>query len=419
MNKNISNAGTITTANGSNITLCTSDGVQDEVTVINSTSFGQFTEFILTDDNGNILEVQQSNVFNFEGAPLGVCYIYFVAWHGPLEGDFVGSNIDALVGCFDLSNRITVNRESIKGGQLTTDLGLSSITICSGDGEPDPFTTVFSGNSSGYLEAWFVTDATGLIIDLPLGPTFDFEGFGPSTCHLYRITYAPGLSGLALGQNKVNLTGCYGLSNPIEVNKNYVDGGNLTLATGGTVLTVCSSDGLADVVEFTVTDQAGATCDLVVTNTIGDILNITSFGNEIDFEGSGADDCLVYSICYNEPINNYAVGFNIDKWSTCFASSNAVSIVKDCFAPEDGPVTFDMYPNPASDILNVNIQTIPEGHGGFILIQNMVGQIVERVEIEADQKVLQRDVSNYDSGAYMILMGSKKSEQIKRFIKVQ
>jgi len=73
------------------------------------------------------------------------------------------------------------------------------------------------------------------------------------TCHLYRITYAPGLSGLAIGQNKVNLDGCYGLSNPIEVHKNFVDGGVLELATGGTTLTVCTEDGIADPIDFVVT----------------------------------------------------------------------------------------------------------------------------------------------------------------------
>jgi len=193
VNINVSNAGTITTDEGNDVTLCTSDGVPDELIVINSTSYGQFTEYIVTDADGNILEVQSSNVFNFEGAPLGVCNIYFVAWHGPLEGDFVGSNLDALSGCYDISNPIIVNRESIEGGLFTTDLGLTSLTICSGDGEPAPIATVLSGNASGYLTGYMVTDASGVILDLPVGPNFDLEGYGPDPCHIYHITYAPGL----------------------------------------------------------------------------------------------------------------------------------------------------------------------------------------------------------------------------------
>jgi len=419
VNKNVSDAGIITTANGSNITLCTSDGIPDVVSVINSTSFGQFNEYILTDEFGNILEVQQSNTFDFEGSPLGVCNIYFVAWHGPLDGDFVGSNLDALAGCFDISNPIVVNRESIKGGSLTTDWGVTSFTICSGDGIGDPFNIIFSGNSSGYLESWLLTDATGLILDFPSGPSFDFEGLGPLTCHLYRITYAPGLSGLVIGQNKVNLDGCFGLSNPIEVNKDFVDGGALELATGGTTLTVCSDDGVADPFDFVVTDQAGSTCDLVVTNLAGDILDIVTFGNTIDFEGIGSDDCLVYNVCYTEPINNYAVGFNISKWSTCHALSNTVAVTKDCVAPENGPVSYLAYPNPASDVLNINIQAFPEGHSGYITITNMVGQIVERIAVEQDQKHIQINITDYGSGAYLIDMGTKGSREIKRFIKVQ
>ncbi len=418
VNANVSDAGTITTDIGSIITVCSSDGLQDEVVVINSTSYGQFTEYILTDALGNILAVQDSNVFNFEGAPLGVCYIYFVAWHGPLDGDFVGSNLDALSGCFNISNSIEVNREAILGGNLTTEDGLSSFTICSGDGAPDPFTTILSDNSSGYLEGWLLTDEAGVILDLPTGPDFDLEGFGPSTCHLYHITYAPGLEGLEVGLNKVNLTGCFGLSTPIEVFKNFVSGGNLTFTGSGTSMDICSFDGISDLTEFVVTNNVGSSCDLVFTGLNGDILAIESDTLvDLDNIGDGSGNMLVYSVCYNEPINNYAVGFNINKWSTCFALSNPVSVTDGCVVA-NAPVSFYMYPNPATDVLNININAIPEGKGGFIMIRDMNGRMVERMDVNPDDKVISVDISQYDSGAYLLLMGSYKSEKLERFIKV-
>ena len=419
VNMNVSDAGTITTENGSNITLCTSDGLPDEIAVINSVSYGQFTEYILTDALGNILEVQNSNIFNFEGAPLGVCYIYFVAWHGPLDGDFVGSNLNALSGCYNISNAIIVNRESILGGSLTTDLGLTSLNICSGDGIEDSFSTVLTNNSNGYLESFVLTDETGLILDLPTGPTFDLEGYGPLTCHLYHITYAPGIGGLAIGSNKVNLTGCYGLSNPIEVHKDFVDGGALALASGGTTVSVCSFDGLEDPIEFVVTDNVGSTCSLVFTSLAGDILAIEN-GPIVDLDdiGDGSGDMLVYNVCYTEPINNFAIGFNINKWSTCFALSNPVTVVSDCIAA-DGPVSFYMYPNPATEILNININAIPAGKGGYIMIRNMTGQVVERIAVESEDQFISVDISRYDAGAYMLLMGSYKSEKIESFIKIE
>jgi len=419
VNINVSDAGTITTDVGTNITVCTSDGFSDEVTVINSTSYGQFTEYILTDDAGNIIDVQSSNVFDFEGAPLGVCYIYFVAWHGPLEGDFAGSTLDALSGCYNISNAITVNRESIEGGDFTTDLGLTSITICSGNGEPSPIATVLSGNASGYLEGYMVTDAAGVILDLPVGPDFDLEGNGPSTCHIYHITYAPGLTGLVIGENKVNLDGCYGLSNAIEVFKDYVQGGTLEVATGGTAISNCSFDGIADPIEFAVTDAVGATCQLVFTSLNGDILAIESDTIvDLDEIGDGSGDLLIYNVCYNDTINNFAVGFNINKWSTCFAVSNPVTVIGDCVVA-DAPVSFHMYPNPAQDELYINIDAIPEGKGGYVMIQNMNGQTIERIAVNPDDKVIRLDVSRYDAGAYILLMGSYKSEKIERFIKVQ
>jgi len=78
-----------------------------------------------------------------------------------------------------------------------------------------------------------------------------------------------------------------------------------------------------------------------------------------------------------------------------------------------------MYPNPAHDELHINIDAIPEGKGGFVLIQNMKGQTIERITVNPDDTILNIDISSYDAGAYILTMGSYKSEKIERFIKIQ
>jgi len=199
----------------------------------------------------------------------------------------------------------------------------------------------------------------------------------------------------------------------------FVQGGVLELATGGTTIAVCSFDGLEDLIEFEVTDQAGTTCELVFTSLNGDILAIESDTIvDLDEIGDSSGNMLVYNVCYNEPINNYAVGFNINKWSSCYAVSNPVTVTDDCVVA-DAPVSFHMYPNPAHDVLNINIDAIPEGKGGFVSIRNMRGQLIERISVNPEDKIISVDISQYDSGEYILLMGSYKSEKIERFIKIQ
>jgi len=67
---------------------------------------------------------------------------------------------------------------------------------------------------------WVVTDDQGNILGLPPMPSaVDFDGAGFGTCLVWHLSYDTGLTGLAMGMNTANLSGCFSLSNSIAVNR--------------------------------------------------------------------------------------------------------------------------------------------------------------------------------------------------------
>jgi len=70
-------------------------------------------QIIVTDDKGYILGLPPTfSAPDFDAAGVGLCFIYNMAYDGPVGGLEVGSNIEDLTGCFSLSNSTYVNRRA-------------------------------------------------------------------------------------------------------------------------------------------------------------------------------------------------------------------------------------------------------------------------------------------------------------------
>ena len=63
----------------------------------------------------------------------------------PWQDVAVGNTTSDIMGCFDLSNPITVTRNGVNGGMLTTTSGDTALTICAGDGVSDAFDVTLTG----------------------------------------------------------------------------------------------------------------------------------------------------------------------------------------------------------------------------------------------------------------------------------
>ena len=111
------NGGSVSSGNGSTVSFCVDDGLDDYILLSNNTTPVNGIEYvyIVTDVNNNITEILTGNTKNFEGSSEGTSYIYGVSYIGTLN-NAVGSNISALTasdcdGKVELSsNKITVIR---------------------------------------------------------------------------------------------------------------------------------------------------------------------------------------------------------------------------------------------------------------------------------------------------------------------
>lgn len=116
------NAGTL---NGGPFTFIV-DGTPDMVSGITLSDFdgsGDAQSYVITDTQNNILGVPPNLTalegVDFDGAGAGVCLIWHITYRDGLTGLQMGNNVSDLVGDYDLSNSITVNRNALVSANFT------------------------------------------------------------------------------------------------------------------------------------------------------------------------------------------------------------------------------------------------------------------------------------------------------------
>ena len=101
-----------------NAALCSTDDISDVVSVSsNSTATGDEYAFLLTDLEGNILEINTTGDFDLSAYGNGNYLVFGISVDGEVSGIEVGENISDInvaedEGCFDISNPVAVSLES-------------------------------------------------------------------------------------------------------------------------------------------------------------------------------------------------------------------------------------------------------------------------------------------------------------------
>ena len=295
-------------------------------------SVGDARAWIATDPQGNIQIIQDSNTFDFSDAATATFVVYYIRWEpGNFGGFAVGNNIADLTGCFDLSNGIPVSTYAVSGGTIATQ---DETTRCVDDSEPDVVNFTVSG-SVGDARAWVATDEQGNIEIIQDNGSFDFTNSSAGTSTVYYIRWEPGnFGGFAVGNNIGDLTGCFDLSNGIDVTK--LGGADCDALT-------CNVDGGAigteDATDLCLNDQPGAgLITFLVAGSVGDArawiatdpqgnIQIIQDSNTFDFSDAATATFVVYYIRW-EPGNfgGFAVGNNIADLTGCFDLSNGIPV---------------------------------------------------------------------------------------------
>lgn len=172
--------------------------------------------------------------------------------------------------------------------------GSTSTSICV-DGNPDPLDVVTDGGT-GTDSGWIITDDNNNILAIPPAPPFDLDGAGAGTCLIWYVRYDD-IAGNEVGNNLSDISGCFTISNSIEVIREAANGGTVALADGSTVATIIV-DGVPDPLEVVGTTIApNLTYDYVITDDNDMILAILP-DSPIDLDGAGVGVCRIWGWSY-------------------------------------------------------------------------------------------------------------------------
>ena len=339
--------GTVAMPSGATVRYtCPGDGNDDIVMFTHATTTPNVNyAYVITDDQNNILGLPPGNTQNFEGAGVGVCRVWGLAYTGSITAG-TGDNavaVDLSDGCFSLSsNFIEIIRDSPDGGTVQTTSGETVVNTCAGDGSDDIYTFEHTTSSlSAYR--YIITDDQNNILGIPPGNSQNFEGAGSGICRVWGVSYSGALVAQP-GDNAAAVAlanSCFELSaNFIEINRTGVDGGEVTTVDGETSIYTCPGDGVADAVSFNVmTYEPGANRQIVVTDADLNVLGLPP-GNTVDFEGAGVGECWVWSLSYTGNLQ-LSMGDNVADVTVladgCFhLSDNFVVVNRE--VPEGGTV---------------------------------------------------------------------------------
>lgn len=336
--------GSVTTAAGeTEITTCPGDGLADLIAFESTGATGSNQTYVVTDANNIILGVPAGNEVDFEGAGLGACRVWVLAYEGELLAQ-LGDDAAATrlaSGCFALStNFVTVNRVEVVGATVATVDGETEVFTCPGDGVDD-FISFTSTGGSDFAFTYVVTDADGTILGVPAGNEVNFEGAGTGACRLYGLTYLGDLLAAVDGNITDALaTGCFALSsNFVTVLREVPTGGTVATVSGQTQVVTCPGDMVDDIVTVDFAGNSGGTTAIIVTDANGIILGLPA-GNSVNLEDAGVGECRIYSVTYQGDLTAM-VGDDVNAVelaNSCFAlSENFVTAVRD--VPSGGTVT--------------------------------------------------------------------------------
>ena len=144
------------------------------------------------------------------------------------------------------------------------------------------------------------------------------------------------LTGLAMGDTISQLQGCYQLSNSIRVER-FSDGEICATpceVMGGTItggpFSFCVGDGKADTImagSISLTGNTGANSQWVVTDANGsEILGLPGMPSQVNFDGAGAGQCLIWHLSYEDGLTGLAMGDTTSQLQGCYQLSNSIRV---------------------------------------------------------------------------------------------
>ena len=281
---NANNGGVLT---ASNLDINCSDGIPDPIEVMLIGAFGSNQDWIVTNEDGDILALPFAPPFNLDPAGGGVFFIYSISYETGLTGLTVFNNIDDLQGCYDLSNPLQVVNQQAEGGVISTS---DNLTVCAGDS--DAIIEIEVAGAIGPNSRFLLTSVDGIIQSISDNGSFDFASASPGICLAWHLSFVD-IDGLIVGQTIGDLEGCFDLSNSLSIQKLQANAGQISLMDGNQEGIYCAGE-----VQFTVSTNlpaSGFQYKYVISDAINNIIEIVdSPTGEIDLSNAPPGVCRVF-----------------------------------------------------------------------------------------------------------------------------
>jgi|GEM_PF-2221346 len=276
------------------------------------------------------------------------------------------------------------------------------------------------------LSYWYIiTDADDNILEWQnsqAGNTLDLSGAPAGECHIWGWSYQ-GLPDPIVGDNINSLSddGCEDISaNFITVIREVPEGGTVSLPDGSTTVTAVAGDVIIDVVHETTANNLSYW--YIITDADDNILEWqnSADGSTLDLSAAPAGECHIWGWSYaglDDPI----VGEHISTLSDDIAediSDNWITVIRSGITATEDEVfsQLSIYPNPATNHLNIDLQARDGNATGYVVLVNTIGKAVTTQVIQADQRSIVFDVSQIPSGTYFINLSLDNNSFSKRVL---
>ena len=288
------------------IEVCVQDSIADELSFI-TTGTGNEYQYIVTDTANIIIGLPDSSVVDFEGAGVGTCFVWGLAYSDTLSLMLGDSLVEPdLPGtCNDLSsNFVEVIRIDSAGVcdpvECDVDGGILDLfgsNYCVGDGEADFLDADLIGAIGDQMQL-VLTDADSIVLMTIDSLPYDVDGLAAGECLLWNISSTDTIvvdTGMHIAAIQSE---CFDISNAGIFTKTFVDGAMVNLINGDTTITVCVGDGSPDVLQFSNTSSSTEAYQYVVTDSINVILALPD-SSDHDFETAPPGVCRVWGVSYS------------------------------------------------------------------------------------------------------------------------
>jgi hypothetical protein len=288
---------------------------------------------------------------------------------------------------------------NVDGGTIST--SSQTLNLCIGDGQPDVVTISLTGNV-GIGRFGLVVQGSFDVLASNASGVFDLENF-PAGNYQIRHVSVNNLSELQGITNGSELSGCFDLSNTINVSSLALNGGALT-ANGPT--TLCGGS-----LSFSVTGSEGPNQRFALLNfNATEVLAITATGT-FNFNSYSPGNYRVVHIAYSNAVNLGTVA--PPAVPQCMDASNQVSVTLQSCA------SLSSNPNPTTGTSNVSFSISQAGHA-TLEVYDLSGRLVRSIfnagATEGQDYRFQFDASQLPNGIYLYRLTTAQEVLINKFV---